>query len=375
MSEKAMKTAVVGCGAISDIYLTNMIHKHNNLEVVSCCARHLENARKKAEQYGIRACTYEEILADAAIEMAVILTPAPTHYELIKQALLAEKHVYTEKTMTLTVAEAEELIALADERGLYLGSAPDTFLGAGLQTARKAIDDGLIGEVTGFQIYANRNIDILASIFSFLRMPGGGVGADYGVYYLTALVSLLGPVGQVCALYANPRETRTNVFPQSPEFGKEFTYPNESQISALLQMKSGVTGTFSVNGESMLKDLAVFSIYGTKGVLQLGDANAFGGDVRLTACEPENPFEENVVILEPVSAFSENSRGIGPAEMAAAIREGRRHRTDKRLACHVLDVICRMEESSRQKRFVNVESSCEKPEAFTDWERFVKSEG
>lgn len=372
MSEKAMRTAVVGCGAISDIYLTNMIHKHQNLEIVSCCAKHMESAKKKAAQYGIRACTYEEILADDSIEMVVVLTPAPTHYELIKQALLAGKHVYTEKTMTLTTAEAAELVALADEKGLYLGSAPDTFLGSGLQTARKAIDDGLIGEVTGFQIYANRNTDILTSIFSFLRMPGGGVGADYGVYYLTALVSLLGPVDQVCAVYANPRRTRTNVFPQSPEFGKEFNYPNESQISAILQLKSGVTGCFSINGESVLKDLAVFSIYGTKGVLQLGDANEFGGEVKLVTCETEHPFEVQTKVLEPVSVFSENSRGIGPAEMAAAIREGRPHRTDKRMAYHVLDVICRMEESSRQRAFVKVESGCGIPEAFTDWERFAE---
>ncbi len=371
MDQKPVKTAVVGCGSISDIYLTNMINRHNNLEVVSCCAKHMESAQKKAAQYGIKACTFEEILGDASIEMVVVLTPAPTHYELIKQALLAGKHVYTEKTMTLTTEEAGELVALADEKGLYLGSAPDTFLGSGLQTARKAIDDGRIGEVTGFLVCANRNTDILTSIFSFLRMPGGGVGADYGVYYLTALVSLLGPVERVNAVYANPRERRTNIFPQSPEFGKEFTYPNESQISAVLQFESGVTGTFSINGESILKDLAVFYIYGTKGVLKLGDANQFGGEVTLITCEAANPFEEKAEVLEPVSALSENSRGIGPAEMAAAIREGHRHRTDKRMARHVLDVICRMEESSKSGAFVKVESSCEKPKAFGDWERFV----
>ena len=138
-----MRVGVVGCGAISDIYLTNMIHNFENLEVAACCAGHLEHAKKKAEQYGIKGCTYEEILADPSIEMVVILTPAPTHEGLIRQALEAGKHVYTEKTMTLAPETAAKLIELAEEKHLYLGSAPDTFLGSALQTARKAIDDGL----------------------------------------------------------------------------------------------------------------------------------------------------------------------------------------------------------------------------------------
>ena len=135
---KKMRVGVVGCGAISDIYLTNMIHNFENLEVAACCAGHLEHAKKKAEQYGIKGCTYEEILADPSIEMVVILTPAPTHEGLIRQALEAGKHVYTEKTMTLAPETAAKLIELAEEKHLYLGSAPDTFLGSALQTARKA---------------------------------------------------------------------------------------------------------------------------------------------------------------------------------------------------------------------------------------------
>ena len=111
---KKMRVGVVGCGAISDIYLTNMMHNFENLEVAACCAGHLEHAKKKAEQYGIKGCTYEEILADPSIEMVVILTPAPTHEGLIRQALEAGKHVYTEKTMTLAPETAAKLIELAE---------------------------------------------------------------------------------------------------------------------------------------------------------------------------------------------------------------------------------------------------------------------
>ena len=249
---KKMRVGVVGCGAISDIYLTNMIHNFENLEVAACCAGHLEHAKKKAEQYGIKGCTYEEILADPSIEMVVILTPAPTHEGLIRQALEAGKHVYTEKTMTLAPETAAKLIELAEEKHLYLGSAPDTFLGSALQTARKAIDDGLIGEVTSFEACANRDLDLLASIFRFLRMPGGGICYDFGVYYLTAIVSLFGPVDRVVSSVRNLAPKRVNVVPDSPEYGQEFDYSNESQgrmktkyISSLTVISRMLTALFS----------------------------------------------------------------------------------------------------------------------------------
>ena len=228
---KRMRTAVVGCGAISDIYLTNMTERFDNLEVVACCANHFEHAQKKAKQYGIEARTYEEILSDPSIELVVILTPAPTHEGLIRQALQAGKHVYTEKTMTLSTESAGELIALAKEKGLYLGAAPDTFLGAALQTARKAIDDGLIGEITSFEACANRDLDLLAGMFSFLRMEGGGICYDFGVYYLTALVSLFGPVDSLVASVRNLAENRINTAPGSTGYGEPGLYdpPDEKR--------------------------------------------------------------------------------------------------------------------------------------------------
>ena len=124
-----MKVGVIGAGAISDIYLTNMIEKFDNLEVVSIAAKHLEHAQMKAKQYGIKACTVEEMLADPEIEMVVILTPASTHFELAEQALLAGKHAYTEKTITDDFEKTKKLVKLAEEKRLYLGSAPDTFFG------------------------------------------------------------------------------------------------------------------------------------------------------------------------------------------------------------------------------------------------------
>lgn len=366
-----MRAAVIGCGAISDIYLTNMIHKYSNLEVVSCCANHFENAQKKAEKYGICACTLEEILADKTTEMVVVLTPAPTHYELIRQALLAGKHVYTEKTLTDNLEDAKKLLRLADERNLYLGAAPETFLGSCFQTARKAMDDGLIGEVTSFQISANRDITMLASRFKFLRMPGGGICYDYGVYYLTALISLLGPIAKVFAIVGNRQVERRNSFPESPEYGQTYTYDNESQVTAVLQFENGVAGNFALNGESNLTDLGEFVIYGTKGILKLGDANQFGASV--TYFPNGDKVEETV--LESVSDLSDNCRGIGPAEMARAIELGRKNRASKELACHVLDVICQIMKSGKSGIQEKVTSTCERPAAFDDWNVFLGEGG
>lgn len=354
-----MKAAVVGCGHMSDVYIRNMNTRFSGLQVAACCAAHLENALKKAAEHGIRGCTYEEILGDPDIDIVVILTPAPTHYGLIKQALEAGKHVYTEKTMTVDLRQARELLELAEAKGLYLGAAPDTFLGAAWQKARQMVDAGVLGEITSFQICANRNLDALASRYLFLRLPGGGICYDYGVYYLTALVSLLGPVGSVAAVVENRKPLRVNCLPDSPECGKAFAYENEGQVTAILRTKGGVTGSFTLNGESIGTDLAVVTLYGTKGVLKLTNPNHFGGEIRLVQTDAQGIRE---CVLENELPYADNSRGLGVAEMAAAIREKRPNRAGKELAFHVLDIISAIMESGKNGTFVDVDSTCDLPQ-------------
>lgn len=362
--KRKLKTAVIGSGRISTEYLRNMTTVFNNLEVVACSSANMENARIRAAEFGMEARTNEEIFADPAIELVVILVPAPAHAGLIEQALLAGKHVYTEKTMTVDLADAQRLVTLAEEKGLYLGSAPDTFLGDAWQTARKALDDGRIGEVVSFSMNVNRNIDFMASLFEFLRLPGGGFAYDYGVYYLTALVSLLGPVESLFSVVKNKAETRINCAEMSPDFGKPYAYENESQIYALMNMESGVTGTVSLDGDSALQDLALFYIYGSKGVLKLSCANDFGGTVTLipSSFDPEAAKPQ---ILPPTSPIRDGNRGIGPAEMADAIVNGRPNRASKEMAFHVLDIIDKMMVSGQKQQLVTVRSTCEKPAALS----------
>ena len=360
--QRIMNTAIVGCGAISDIYLENMIHRFDNLNVVACCANHLEHAKEKAAAYGIKSCSYEEILTDSSIDMVVILTPPSSHENLIRQALEAGKHVYTEKTLTLSAETAASLFALASEKQLYLGSAPDTFLGAAFQTARKAIDDGLIGEVTSFDICANRDLDYLGGLSPYLCTPGGGICYDYSVYHLTALISLLGPADAVSAIVRNLTVQRPNTFADSPSFGETFSYPNESQVFSILKLENGIAGTLSINGDSTLQDQAHFMIYGKKGILKLTDPNTFGGNVIYLPAQKD--FEDHPApqILDYGFSYSENSRGIGPSEMADAIFEKRENRANAELAVHVLDVIDHMVESNEKGSFVQITSTCKRPE-------------
>ena len=354
-----IRVGVVGCGQISSIYLTNMIHTFPNLEVVACCARTAESAQCRAAEFGIDARSYEQILADPSIQMMVVLTPVPSHYGLIRSALLAGKHVYTEKAMTHTLPLARELTELAGEKGLYLGCAPDTFLGAAWQTARAAVDTGALGEVTSFHMSRNVCLDKNLCKYLFLRQPGGGICYDLGVYYLTALVNLLGPIREVCAVVENRKPIRIGCVEDGADFGQPYEYNNEAQVCAILRTESGVTGTFVLNGESIGSNQHQFSLFGTQAVLNLPDPNHFGGEVTLIRSKTD------VQTLEHHLPYTQNSRGIGPSELAQAICQGRKNRASDQLALHVLDVIECMVESTKTGSFVTVRTSCSRPEALT----------
>ena len=367
MKREKMHVGIIGAGAISGIYLKNMTTLFSDtLKVVRIAARNLEHAEKRAAEFGpgIKACSTDQLLSDPEVEMVVVLTPVGTHAELIRRALLAGKHVYTEKTIADSPEKAAELLKLADEKGLWLGAAPDTFLGSALQTARKALDDGLLGEVNSFAISANRCNSVLLSMFSFLRQPGAGILYDYGVYYLTALVSLLGPIARVGGVTGTPYPRHVNIVPETPDYGKEMDTPNESQVSAVVQLRNGITGTFHIDADSNMRDEAFFAIYGTKGILYLTDANAFGGTVRYLPESPDFDTPVQPVELLPFSSYSENSRGIGPKDLADAVRENRTCRASKEMAYHVLEALTAVLRGGEQGSFQNVLSSCERPEPF-----------
>ena len=361
---KKTVTGVIGSGAISGIYLTNMIRRFANLEVKSIASMDMEGAKRKAEEFGITACTVDELLADPEVEIVVVLVPVGAHYSVIKNALLAGKHVYTEKTMCETVAQAKELCALAEEKGLYLGSAPDTFLGTAVETGKKALLENRIGDVHSFSMSITRSNDVLTAHFPFLRLSGAGALRDYLVYYLTALVSMLGPVESVYAKLNTPYLQRLNTVEGTNGYGNIISTPNEAVITAVIRMKNGITGTVHEDNETIGYDRADFTICGREGVLVLGNPNEFGGEV--TILRSRGWHRSDAEIQAPVGCYSDNSRGIGPAEMADAIVHNRKNRTDKYMALHVLEVIEAMEESNRTHTEVQIHSDFEIPALFED---------
>lgn len=367
--KSTMNIGVIGAGAISGIYLKNMSEMFPNLHPVSICANHIENAQAKAKNFGLKAYTLDEMLKDPEVDLCVVLTPVDQHYPIIKKVLLSGKHAYTEKTISESTLQAEELCNLADSMGLYLGSAPDTFLGAAIQTARKAMDDGLVGDVNSFSISINRSNDLLAALFPFLRLPGSGVLRDYMVYYLTALISVLGPAKRVAGCVREVYPERLNSIPGTKNYGEVIKTPNESVVTAMLELENGVTGTIHQNHETMKYDLAQFNIFGRKGVLCLSNPNLFGGEIKILKDIPGLKEDLEITpittVLEPVNIYTNNSRGLGVSEMVASIMNGKKNRASKELAVHVLDILECIEESSRTGTFCDVKSSCTRPEVFT----------
>jgi predicted dehydrogenase len=324
-----LRVGVVGCGAISPLYLETMTRAFGRvLEVVGCSSRGGESARVRAAQYGIRAMDTGDLLADETIDLAVILTPAHTHAHLIRQALECGKHVYTEKPLATDARTAAELVSLARSRGLALACAPDTLLSAGVQTARQALLDGAVGRVTSVEMSMSRNFDDFYPRLPFLLLPGAGAGADLGPYFLTTAVYLLGPVCQVIGMADVSRPDRT-----APD-GTPYRVDNDNRFLALLRFAGGAVGSFHLNADAGGPEDPVITLYGTEGTLKLYEPNKFCRRVTL-ARKGERAFSP--LPLGP--GYTQLLRGAGVAETAAALAAGRAPLLDARRAAHVVEIL------------------------------------
>ena len=355
MKIQPVKVAIVGCGVISDAYLKAMTTKFKILEVVGCCDLRPELAQAKAEKYGIKALTMAEIVADDSIEIVVNLTTPAVHYSVSKQLLEAGKNVYTEKVLSVELEHARELVEIADRKGLALGAAPDTFLGSAIQTARYVVDSGLLGDITSCYCAFTRDSEILNRAFPFTARPGGGIGFDVGIYSITALLSILGPVKEVSGVV----RTRN---PEKPDyslekFGEVFQVECENLMAGLLQFERGTVGTilFDSNSIFLMPEKPSLVVAGTLGVMHMADPNQFGGDVRVILKGNGEPF-----LMQQSHAFSDESRGLGVADMAWALRTGRKHRASKEMAYHALEVLHGIVKSSATRSNQVMQSTFER---------------
>lgn len=346
-----MKVAVVGCGYISDIYMKNMCQRFSVLEVVGCCDLNCKAAQNTAERYQIAVLTMDEILADANIEIVVVLTGASKHYEVIKPLLMAGKHVYTEKVLTLNLGEAKELIDLADEKGVYLGVAPDTFLGSAIQNARQLVTNGMIGDVTSAQIIVNRDFRSMEEMIPYLSQKDGSLVTDVGVYYVTALLCILGNALQVSAMKTQRLRERTYCFTKSSAFGKTHAVEHESVLTGSILFENDVLCSVHFNSESILPEQHQLAIWGTEGILYLPTPDHFEGEVKLIRKGQTEP-----VVIPSVYGYDEDSRGLGVADMAWAIQQSREPRANKQMAYHALEILLGLLESGETGGVITIQS-------------------
>ena len=363
--EKRVRTAVIGYGMISNIYMKNLKSLFRIIDLVAVGGRNVRAARAQADVFGVeRAASIDDIAGMEDIELAVVLTPASAHYDVIRKMLLAGKHVWTEKTMAVAVEQGRELVHLAEEKGLLLGVAPDTVLGAGLQTARRALDTDMIGKVTSGLAVINRNQSLNAELFTFLRGEGGSLPYDVGIYYIAALLSLLGPVESVCSFGVPAKE-------HEPEFlycnadAEPWLIPGLNVVSASLRFVSGAVVSVLFDGNTVNAGEHALTLFGTRGVLKLGDPNTFDGSVTLRYAGQDDcvlPFThgyDGANTLEPAPFDGYGHRGIGAAELAWAIRHGRPNRCSKEYGLHCLEILAGMEESAATGNSVEIASRFE----------------
>jgi predicted dehydrogenase len=349
------KIGVIGCGNISPAYLTAG-QRFEILEIAAVADAIPDRARARAEEYGVpRACSVDELLADPEISIVVNLTIPAAHAEVALQTLEAGKHTYGEKPLAVNRAQGRQIIDRAAELGLRVGSAPDTFLGGGIQTARKLIDDGWIGQPIAASAHmACHGHESWHPDPAFYYQAGGGPLLDMGPYYLTALVNLLGPVQQAVAsaTVTFPERTITS----EPKRGERVIVEVPTHVAGILQFRSGVVGTLLTSFDVWASNLPLLEIYGTEGSLSVGDPNGFGGPVHLRRA---NGSEWSPMPLSHI--YTEQNRGIGVADMAYALRSGRPHRASGELAFHVLDIMDTLIESSAERRYLELQSTCERP--------------
>jgi predicted dehydrogenase len=345
-----LRVGVIGCGMISAIYLQNCTRTFANLAVVACADLVPELARSRAAEYGVPlVCSVDELLAHPEIEAVLNLTTPAMHTEVNLRALEAGKHVYAEKPFALTIEEADRVLAAARARGLRIGIAPDTFLGGGLQTCRDLLAAGAIGTP-----YAANGLILMGNAFDGMHprfetyfQLGWDPLFDMAPYYLTALVHLLGPIRRVSGATGQLRREIMVNNPQSPRNGATVPVAAPQNAAATLDFAGGAIGALQAAKESYGYTPRL-EIYGTEGILYAPDPNTFGGPIRIA--RKDGTIEE----IASAHGYTENSRGLGLADMAEAIRSGRPHRASGDLARHVLDVTLGIFESSRVGRHVAI---------------------
>jgi predicted dehydrogenase len=324
-----MRVGVVGCGIIAARYVKDSV-AFDHWQPVACADLDAALTEDFAAEHALRPLSVDELVADSEVELVLNLTPPRAHASVVRTALAAGKHVYTEKPLAATSAEGRELVEEANRRGLRLGCAPDTFLGGAYETGRRLIEADAIGRPLGAAatMLVGGPAGWHPNAEMFYR-AGGGPLLDLAPYYLTAIVSLLGPIARVAGFAETPTPQR--VLGAGSRSGEVISVDVPTHAATVLQMERGGLVTLTVSFEAAEQYLSGLVVYGSTGSLVLPDANAFGGDVILrTGREDGEPVPYD-------SRGPQETRGLGVDELVESLRAGRPHRASGALALHVLE--------------------------------------
>lgn len=353
---RKIKIGIIGCGNISSIYMENC-PTFEHLELLACADLDIQRAKDQAAKFRIpKAYSVKELLEDPEIELVINLTIPEAHAHVSIQALEAGKHVYSEKPLAVTMEEGQQILETANAKGLLVGCAPDTFLGAGIQTVKHLIEEGAIGIPIGASAFMmSRGPENWHPDPKFFYLKGGGPMFDMGPYYLTALISLLGPINRISGSVriSYPERKITS----EPKNGEKIQVQCPTHISGIMDFSSGAIGTittsFDIFGGSTLPHI---EIYGSEGTLLVPDPNHFGGPVRLRKKD-----EENFMEIPLIHGYDQNSRGLGVADMAESLLNGSEHRASGKLAYHVLEAMHGFHYASDSGNYYSMKSTCSTP--------------
>ena len=358
---------IIGCGNISHSYL-NGAARSQQVRVKAVADLRMEAAQERAAEYGVQALTVDRLLADQDIKIVINLTVPVAHAPVSLQVIEAGKHVYSEKPLATSHAEAQTLARAAAAKGLRVGCAPDTFLGAAHQACRRAIDVGRIGRpIAGNAFFGTHGMEHWHPNPEFFFKRGGGPMLDVAPYYITQLVNMLGPVARVAGQATMGSATRT--VGSGPLKNSIIKVEVPTTVHALLSFVSGASVTITTSWDVWQHRRLHFEIYGSEGSMLVPDPNFFGGEPLITERDGDwTPLDISAHPFGRPNRYTNNGahvadyRIIGLLDMAAAIRDERPHRASCELAMHVMEVLDAVERSSVEGRHVNIETPCRQPE-------------
>ena len=333
------------------MYFENLVN-NENIEIIACADLDFNKARLSANQFGIaRACKVEEILSDTEIRLILNLTVPQAHAQVSLAAIESGKHLYSEKPLAIEKSDGYSILKAAARTGVMVGCAPDTFLGAGIQTSRMLLDEQVIGNpIAASAQFTSRGHEHWHPNPGFFYLRGGGPVFDMGPYYITALVVLLGPIIQVSSIAKRTRKERTSAIHPNKKFPVEVP----THVVGSLLFENGDTSSITMSFDLESERTQRLEIFGEHGTIRVPDPNTFGGPVMIKKTY-DQWVEEPLRLLE-------GGRGLGVLEMASALREKRISRIDANLANHVLEVMHSLHDSSDLGKHITIQSSCPRPD-------------